>query len=88
MYTCEDMHVYRKVLSVRTRKATTYVSLHNIRSYRNLSMIEHMYSSNKIDVYKGVLSVNARKGANIWDFAQHGFRYETIHHTIHVYEYL
>ena len=75
MYTCEDMHVYRKVLSVRTRKGTTYVSLQNIRSYRNASMIENMYASNKIDVYKGVLSVNARKGKSICEFAQHGFIY-------------
>ena len=58
----------------------TYISLHNIRSYRNLSMIENMYNSNKIDVYKGVLSVNARKGKSICEFAQHGF--------IYVHEYL
>ena len=74
------MHVYRKVLSVRTRKGTTYVNLHNIRSYRNTSMIENMYTSNKIDVYKGVLSVNTRKGKSICEFAQHGF--------IYVHEYL
>ena len=80
MYTCEDMHVYRKVLSVRTRKGTTYVSLQNIRSYRNVSMIENMYTSNKIDVYKGVLSVNTRKGKSICEFAQHGL--------IYVHEYL
>ena len=41
-----------------------------------------MYANRKVQ------SVSTRKGANIWDFAQHGFRYETIHHTIHVYEYL
>ena len=58
----------------------TYISLHNIRSYRNVSMIENMYTSNKIDVYKGVLSVNARKGKSICEFAQHGF--------IYVHEYL
>ena len=39
-----------------------------------------MYNSNKIDVYKGVLSVNARKGKSICEFAQHGF--------IYVHEYL
>ena len=61
---------------MRTRKGTTYVSLQNIRSYRNICMIENMYASNKIDVYKGVLSVNARKGKSIiCEFAQHGFIY-------------
>ena len=61
---------------MRTRKGTTYVSLQNIRSYRNVSMIENMYASNKIDVCKGVLSVNARKGKSIiCEFAQHGFIY-------------
>ena len=39
-----------------------------------------MYTSNKIDVYKGVLSVNTRKGKSICEFAQHGF--------IYVHEYL
>ena len=75
LYTCEDMHVYRKVLSVRTRKGTTYVNLHNIRSYRNVSMIENMYTLNENDVFKGVLSVNTRKGKSICEFAQHGFIY-------------
>ena len=58
----------------------TYISLHNSRSYRNVSMIENMYASNKIDVYKGVLSVNTRKGKSICEFAQHGL--------IYVHEYL
>ena len=35
-------------------------------------MIENMYTS-EIDVYKGVLSVNTRKGKSICEFAQHGF---------------
>ena len=61
-------------------RAQTYVSLHNIRSYRNVSMIEIMYTSSKIDVYKGVLSVNTRKGKSKCEFAQHGF--------IYVHEYL
>ena len=61
-------------------RAQTYISLHNIRSYRNVSMIENMYTSNKIDVYKGVLSVNTRKGKSICEFAQHGL--------IYVHEYL
>ena len=39
-----------------------------------------MYASNKIDVYKGVLSVNTRKGKSICEFAQHGL--------IYVHEYL
>ena len=56
-------------------RAQTYISLHNIRSYRNVSMIENMYTSNIIDVYKGVLSVNARKGKSIFEFAQHGLIY-------------
>ena len=38
-------------------------------------MIENMYTSKKNDVYKGVLSVNARKGKSICEFAQHGFIY-------------
>ena len=63
-----------------TRKGTTYVSLHNIRSYRNVSMIENMYTSTKIDVYKGVLSVNACKGKSKCEFSQHGL--------IYVHEYL
>ena len=45
-------------------------------------IFEYMYANRKVQ------SVSTRKGANIWDFAQHGFRYETINHTIHVYEYL
>ena len=61
-------------------RAQTYVSLHNIRSYTNVSMIENMYTSNKIDVYKGVLSVNTRKGKSICEFAQHGL--------IYIHEYL
>ena len=61
-------------------RAQTYVSLHNIRSYTNVSMIENMYASNNFDVYKGVLSVNTRKGKSICEFAQHGF--------IYVHEYL
>ena len=56
-------------------RAQAYVSLHNIRSYRNVSMIENMYNSKKIDGYKGVLSVNTRKGKSICEFAQHGFIY-------------
>ena len=43
-------------------------------------MIENMHTSNKIDVYKGVLSVNTRKGKGICEFAQHGL--------IYVHEYL
>ena len=43
-------------------------------------MIDNMYASNNIDVYKGVLSVNTRKGKSICEFAQHGF--------IYVHEYL
>ena len=50
----------------------TQVSLHNIRSYTNVSMIENMYTSDNIDVSKGVLSVNTRKGKSICEFAQHG----------------
>ena len=56
-------------------RAQTYISLHNIRSYRNVSMIENMYTLNEIDVYKGVLSVNTRKGKSICEFAQHGLIY-------------
>ena len=81
------MYVYSKVLSVRTRKGTTYVSLHNIRSYTNVSMIENMYTSNKIDVYKGVVSVNTRKGKSICECAQHGLIYvhESLCYDIYVY---
>ena len=62
-------------------RAQAYVSLHNIRSYINVSMIKkNMYTSNRIDVYKGVLSLNTRKGKSICEFAQHGF--------IYVHEYL
>ena len=43
-------------------------------------MIENMYTLNEIDVFKGVLSVNTRKGKSICEFAQHGL--------IYVHEYL
>ena len=86
MYTCEDMHVYRKVLSVRTRKATTYVSLHNIRSYTNVSMIENMYNSNKIDVYKGVLSVTlARAKAYVSLHSMGSYTYTSTYAMTYVY---
>ena len=61
-------------------RAQTYISLHNIHSYRNVSMIENMYTSKNFHVYKGALSVNTRKGKSICEFTQHGLMY--------VHEYL
>ena len=43
-------------------------------------MIENIYISNKIDVFKRVLSITTRKGKSICEFTQHGF--------IYVHEYL
>ena len=60
-------------------RAQTYVSLHNIGSYTNASMIQNMYTSRNIDVYKAVLSVSTRKGTNICEFAKHRFIYNRIY---------
>ena len=38
-------------------------------------MIQNMYTSRNIDEYKGVLSVNTRKGKSICEFAHQGFIY-------------
>ena len=48
--------------------------------YTRGSTIENVHTSKNIDVYKGVLGVNTRKGKSIGKFVQQGF--------IYVHEYL
>ena len=78
------MYTKRFLLRVLPR-AETYVSLQNIGSYTIASMMQHMYTCELQHVSKELQSVSTRKGANRWDFAQHGFKYRTINDTIHVY---
>ena len=44
-----------------------------------------MYICDYIYVYKEVLTVSTRKGADICEFAQHGFTYKSICDMIYVY---
>ena len=84
-----EIYIYRKLLSMRTRKATTYVNLHTIRSYKNIFIIKNMYTSYEINIYKGILSNSNYKRSSgyqyIYIFVQFRFIYKNIYNIIHLY---
>ena len=79
MYTSEYIYVYKKVLTVSTRKGTDICEFaqHGVRHKTICNMknvnCEHVY------VCKGVLTVSTRKGTTICKFAQHWVIYKSIY---------
>ena len=56
--------------------ARAHMSSHNMGSYAKVSVIWYMYTCEYMHVYKEVLSMSARKGKDICEFAQHGVIYQ------------
>ena len=66
-------------------RAQTYVSSHNMGSHTKVSLIGYMYTCEYMHVYREVLSVSARKGTDICEFAQHGVIYKSSCNMKYVY---
>ena len=97
MYSCEHMHVYKKVLSVSTSQGKDICEFAQHRFITKVFMVQHLqaceymhvciirYMCGYMHVYKEVRSVSTRKGTDICEFAHDGFVYKSFYDLKNVY---